>query len=49
MFLSEDLMEAGGAVKVELLWVQGLAHSNDAWVGGFVLKKANAFEFFATN
>ncbi len=45
MFLSEDLMEAGGAVKVEPLWIQGLAHSNDAWDGGFILEKANAFEF----
>ncbi len=49
MFLSEDLMEAGGAVKVEPLWIQGLACSNDAWIGEFVLEKANAFKFFAPN
>jgi hypothetical protein len=42
-------MEAGGAVEVELMRVQGLAHSNDAWVGGLVLEKSNAFKFFAAN
>ncbi len=49
MFVGEDLMEAGGAVEVEPLWIQGLARSNNAWVGGFVLEKANAFKFFATD
>jgi hypothetical protein len=42
-------MEAEGAVKVESLRIQGLAHSNDAWVGGLVLEKSNAFKFFAAD
>jgi hypothetical protein len=46
VFLNKNLMEAGGAVKVESLRIQGLAHSNDAWVGGLVLEKSNAFKFF---
>ncbi len=49
MFLSKNLMEAGGAVKVELLRIQGLACSNNAWVGELVLEKSNAFKFFVAN
>jgi hypothetical protein len=42
-------MEAGGAVEVELLRIQGLARSDNAWVGGLVLEKSNAFKFFAAD
>jgi hypothetical protein len=49
MFPSKNMMEAGGAVKVELLRIQGLARSNNVWVGGLVLEKSNAFKFFAAN
>jgi hypothetical protein len=42
-------MEAGGAVKVELLRIQGLVRRDDAWVGGLALEKSNAFKFFTAN
>ncbi len=49
VFLSKNLMEAGGTVKVESLRIQGLARSDSAWVGGPVLEKFNAFKFFAAD
>ncbi len=49
VFLSKNLMEAGGAVEVESLRIQGFARSNDAWVGGLVLEKSNDFKFFAAD
>jgi hypothetical protein len=49
VFLSKNLMEAGDAVEVESLRIQGLARSDHAWVGGLVLEKSNAFKFFAAD
>ncbi len=37
VFLPEFLMEAQRAVKIELMWVQGLMRSNNAGVYRFIL------------